>query len=136
MLDGYVYLKHAFADGEHRRRFVGLIVGTMNRLAQAHSHGGEVAYHRAVGCEEYAKSEDRELAEIDEALLAFAHLGSSHDSAGGARIARGATVESRSTVDAPSMSFLAARAHILIGTERICQFIRSVQRCQVDGFGL
>ena len=74
VLDGYVSLKHTFADGGHRRRFRDLIVDTMNRLARAHGRGEEASYPRAVGWEEYSRSEDRELAAIDEALLEFAHL--------------------------------------------------------------
>ena len=76
VLDGYVSLKHAFADGGHRRRFGDLIVGTMNRLARAHGGeaGEETSYPKPVGWEEYARSEDRELAELDEALFEFAHF--------------------------------------------------------------
>lgn len=70
----HVSLKHAFADGEPRRRFRTLIVRIMNRLAQSHGRGEEVAYPRAVGWEEYVWSEDRELAELDEAIFEFAHL--------------------------------------------------------------
>jgi hypothetical protein len=70
----HVSLKHAFVDGEPRRRFRTLIVHIMNRLAQSHGRGGEVAYPRAVGWEEYVWSEDRELAELDEAIFEFAHL--------------------------------------------------------------
>src|SRR4028119_2238376 len=70
----HVSLKHAFVDGEPRRRFRTLIVRIMNRLAQSHGRGGEVAYPRAVGWEEYVWSEDRMLAELDEAIFEFAHL--------------------------------------------------------------
>ena len=70
----HVSLKHAFVDGEPRRRFRTLIVRIMNRLAQSHGRGDEVAYPRAVGWEEYVWSEDRELAELDEAIFEFAHL--------------------------------------------------------------
>ena len=70
----HVSLKHTFSDGEPRRRFRTLIVRIMNRLAQSHGRGREVAYPRAVGWEEYVWSEDRELAELDEAILEFAHL--------------------------------------------------------------
>ena len=69
-----VSLKHTFVDGEPRRRFRTLIVRIMNRLAQSHGRGGEIAYPRAVGWEEYVWSEDRELAELDEAIFEFAHL--------------------------------------------------------------
>ena len=76
VLGGYISLKHTFADGGHRRRFRDLIVDTMNRLARSHGGeaGEETSYPRAVGWEEYSRSEDRELAAIDEALLEFAHL--------------------------------------------------------------
>ena len=70
----HVSLKHTFADGEPRRRFRSLIVRIMNRLAQSHGKGEEAAYPRAVGWEEYVWSEDRELAELDEAIFEFAHL--------------------------------------------------------------
>ncbi len=70
----HVSLKHKFSDGEPRRRFRTLIVRIMNRLAQSHGRGEEVAYPRAVGWEEYVWSEDRELAELDEAIFEFAHL--------------------------------------------------------------
>ena len=69
-----VSLKHTFVDGEPRRRFRTLIVRIMNRLAQSHGRGGEVAYPGAVGWEEYVWSEDRALAELDEAIFEFAHL--------------------------------------------------------------
>ncbi len=76
VLDRHISLKHTFADGGHRHRFRNLIVDTMNRLAR--THGGEAgerpSHPRTVGWEEYAQSEDRELAEIDEAILEFAHL--------------------------------------------------------------
>jgi hypothetical protein len=76
VLDGHVSLKHSFADGDHRQRFRDLIVDTMNGLAR--THGGEAgekaSYPRTVGWEEYARSEDRELAELDEAISEFAHL--------------------------------------------------------------
>lgn len=70
----HVALKHAFADGEPRRRFRTLIVAVMNRLAQAHGRGEDASYPRAVGWEEYVRSEDRRLAELDEAIFEFAHL--------------------------------------------------------------
>ena len=74
MLGGYVSLKHTFANGEHRRRFRDLIVDTMNRLARTHGRGAAASYPTAVGWEEYAQSDDRELAELDEALFEFANL--------------------------------------------------------------
>lgn len=75
MLSGEnVALKHTVADGEPRRRLKTLIVGIMNRLAQSHGKGGKAAYPRSVGWKEYARSEDPELAELDEAVFEFAHL--------------------------------------------------------------
>ena len=67
MLDGYVSLKHAFADDEHQRRFRDLIVDTMNRLARSHGReaGEGVSYQGTVGWEEYVWSDDRELAAVD-----------------------------------------------------------------------
>jgi hypothetical protein len=70
----HVALKHAFTDSEPRRRYRTLIVRIMNRLAQAHGKGEEISYPRAVGWEEYVASEDRELAELDEAIFEFAYL--------------------------------------------------------------
>lgn len=71
---GYVSLKHTFADGEHRRRFRSLIMDTINRLARAHGKRVEKSRQKTVGWEEYARSDDRELAELDEAIFEFAHL--------------------------------------------------------------
>ena len=72
----HVSLKHTLVGYEPRRRLMTLIVGIMNRLARAHGGeaGEEVAYPRAVGWEEYVGSEDRELAELDEAVFELAHL--------------------------------------------------------------
>jgi hypothetical protein len=74
MAGKHVTLKHTFADGEPRRRLKTLIVGITNQLARTHGRGEEAAYPRTVGWEEYAWSEDRELAELDEAVFEFAHL--------------------------------------------------------------
>jgi hypothetical protein len=70
----HVALKHAFADSEPRRRYRTLLVRIMNRLAQAHGKGEEASYPRAVGWEEYVASDDRELAELDDAIFEFAYL--------------------------------------------------------------
>lgn len=70
----HVTLKHTLADSEPRRRLKTLIVGIMNGLARAHGRGEEASYARAVGWEEYVRSEDRELADLDEAVFEFAHL--------------------------------------------------------------
>lgn len=74
VLDGHVSLRHSFEGGEYRRRFRDLIVDTMNGLARAHGRGEKTSYPRTVGWEEYAHSEDGELAELDEAISEFAHL--------------------------------------------------------------
>ena len=71
---GHVALKHTFTDSEPRRRYRTLIVRIMNRLAQTHGKGEEASYPRAVGWEEYVASEDRELAELDEAIFEFSYL--------------------------------------------------------------
>lgn len=68
----YVAFKHRFPEGEPRRRFRTLIVGVMNRLAEA--HGAGEACQRAVGWEEYAASADEEVAALDEAIFEVAHL--------------------------------------------------------------
>jgi hypothetical protein len=70
----HVALKHTFADSEPRRRYRTVIVRIMNRLAQAHGKGEEASYPRAVGWEEYVASDDRELAELDDAIFEFAYL--------------------------------------------------------------
>jgi hypothetical protein len=70
----HVALKHAFTDSEPRRRYRTIIVRIMNRLAQAHGKGEEASYPRAVGWEEYVASDDRELAELDDAVFEFAYL--------------------------------------------------------------
>jgi len=74
LTDRYVALKHAFREGEPRRRFRTLILGIMNRLARVHGKGEEASYPRTIGWEEYAGSEDRHLSELDEAIFEFAHL--------------------------------------------------------------
>jgi hypothetical protein len=70
----HVALKYTFTDSEPRRRYRTVIVRIMNRLAQTHGKGEEASYPRAVGWEEYVASEDRELAELDEAIFEFAYL--------------------------------------------------------------
>ena len=70
----YVAFKHAFADGEPRRRFRTTIVGVMNRLAQIHGKGDAPSYPRAVGWTEYQQTNDERIAELDEAIFELAHL--------------------------------------------------------------
>ena len=80
----HVALKHAFTDSEPRRRYRTLIVRIMNRLAQAHGKGEEASYPRAVGWEEYVASDNRELAELDDAIFEFAYLVASLSAVDGA----------------------------------------------------
>ena len=70
----YVAFKHVFAGGEPRRHFRTLIVAVMNRLAQVHGKGDAPSYPKAVGWEEYQKSNDQRIAELDEAIFELAHL--------------------------------------------------------------
>ena len=70
----YVTFKHAFAGGESRRRFRTTIVGVMNRMAEIHGKGGAASYPRAVGWEEYQRTNDEWIAELDEAIFELAHL--------------------------------------------------------------
>jgi hypothetical protein len=70
----YVTFKHAFAGGEPRRRFRTTIVGVMNRMAQIHGKGDAPSYPRAVGWEEYQRTNDDRIAELDEAIFELAHL--------------------------------------------------------------
>jgi hypothetical protein len=70
----YVTFRHRFAEGEPRRRFRTLIVGVMNRLAEVHGKGEAPSYPREVGWEEYRKTGDEGIAELDEAIFELAHL--------------------------------------------------------------
>jgi hypothetical protein len=70
----YVTFRHRFAEGEPRRRFRTLIVGVMNRLAEVHGKGEAPYYPREVGWEEYRKTGDEGIAELDEAIFELAHL--------------------------------------------------------------
>jgi hypothetical protein len=70
----YVAFRHRFAEGEPRRRFRTLIVGIMNRLAQIHGKGEASSYPREVGWDEYQKTNDERIAELDEAIFELAHL--------------------------------------------------------------
>jgi hypothetical protein len=70
----YVAFRHTFADGESRRRFRATIVGVMNRLARIHGKGDAPSYPRAVGWEEYQRTDDQTIAELDEAIFELAHL--------------------------------------------------------------
>ncbi|HKH77711.1 MAG TPA: hypothetical protein VKA51_12195, partial [Rubrobacteraceae bacterium] len=75
----FVALKYRFSDGEQRRRFRTLIVGTMNRLAKAHGYdddgsAGEARTPGTVGWREYQESNDQEVAALEEAIMEVAHL--------------------------------------------------------------
>ena len=70
----YVTFRHRFTEGEPRRRFRTLIVGVMNRLAEVHGKGEAPSYPREVGWEEYRKTGDEGIAELDEAIFELAHL--------------------------------------------------------------
>jgi hypothetical protein len=70
----YVTFKYRFAEGEPRRRFRTLIVDIMNRLAEVHGKGEESSYPREVGWQEYRKTDDVRIAELDEAIFEVAHL--------------------------------------------------------------
>jgi hypothetical protein len=70
----YVTFKHAFAGGEARRRFRTTIVGVMNRMAEIHGKGEAASYPSAVGWEEYQRTNDDRIAELDEAIFELAHL--------------------------------------------------------------
>jgi hypothetical protein len=75
----FVALKYRFSDGEQRRRFRTLIVGTMNRLAKAHGYDGDGSAREArtpgtVGWREYQESNDQEVASLEEAIMEVAHL--------------------------------------------------------------
>ena len=77
--DGFVALKYRFSEGEPRRRFRTLIVNTMNRLAQAHGSANgtfvnEGPDSRTVGWREYQESNDKEVADFEEAIMEVAHL--------------------------------------------------------------
>jgi hypothetical protein len=63
-----VRVKYTFRDEEPRRRFRTLLVGIMNRLAEAH-----VAPAR-VGWNEYAVTTDATLQALDEAVFEVSHL--------------------------------------------------------------
>ncbi len=75
----FVDLKYRFSEGGPRRRFRTLIVDTMNRLARAHGPASdtladEIPDPKTVGWREYQESDDREVAELEEAIMEVAHL--------------------------------------------------------------
>jgi hypothetical protein len=70
----YVGLKYRFASEEPRQRFRSLIIGVMNRLAAIHGKGGEASYPTPVGWQEYRRTPDARIAELDEGIFEIAHL--------------------------------------------------------------
>jgi hypothetical protein len=70
----YVAFKHRFTEGVPKRRFRTLIVSNMNRLAAVHGKGEESSYPSEVGWQEYRKTDDVKIAELDEAIFELAHL--------------------------------------------------------------
>lgn len=70
--NNYVALKHKFADEEPRRRYRTLITSIMNTLAEIYGQGGKS--REPAGWEEYRKSGDGRLSEMDEAIFEMSHL--------------------------------------------------------------
>lgn len=70
----YVNLKYRYEPGEPRRRFRTLIVGIMNRLAAVHGKIGEPRRPASAGWEDYKRTSDPGIAELDEAIFEVAHL--------------------------------------------------------------
>lgn len=68
----YVELKHEFTDDQPRRRYRKLITSIMNTLAEIYGQGN--ADREPVGWEEYRKSGDGRLSELDEAIFEMSHL--------------------------------------------------------------
>lgn len=68
----YVELKHKFADDQPRRRYRTLITSIMNTLAEIYGQGN--GDREPVGWEEYRKSGDGRLSELDEAIFEMSHL--------------------------------------------------------------
>ena len=68
----YVELKHKFTDDQPRRRYRTLITSIMNTLAEIYGQGNQ--QRDPVGWEEYRKSGDGRLSELDEAIFEMSHL--------------------------------------------------------------
>lgn len=69
----YVAIKYEFAEDEPRSRLRAFVVRTMNVLAE--THGRRVGKEqKPVGWTEYETSNDRKLAEFEEAIYEVAHL--------------------------------------------------------------
>lgn len=68
----YIELKHKFADDQSRRRYRKLITSIMDTLAEIYGQGNQD--RGPVGWEEYRKSGDGRLSELDEAIFEMSHL--------------------------------------------------------------
>ncbi|MGB3635805.1 MAG: putative sensor domain DACNV-containing protein [Rubrobacteraceae bacterium] len=68
----YVQLKHEFTDNESRRRYSAIITSIMNTLAEIYGQGNGV--RDPVGWEDYRKSGDSRLSELDESIFEMSHL--------------------------------------------------------------
>lgn len=68
----YVELKHKFADDPPRRRYRTLITSIMDTLAEIYGQGN--GDRQPVGWDEYRKSGDGRLSELDEAIFEMSHL--------------------------------------------------------------
>ena len=68
----YLNIKYLFREEEPRNRFRTLLIKLMNSLAE--SYGGARRDDRAVGWKEYVASKNDVLAQLDEAVLEYAHF--------------------------------------------------------------
>jgi len=66
-----ICLKYKFQEGEPRARFRTLIVSMMNTLAEL---GGKKGKVKDVSWEEYERTHDRKVTELDEAIFEISHL--------------------------------------------------------------
>lgn len=66
-----IYLKYKFVEGEPRARFRTLIVEMMNTLAEL---GGRGAKGRSMSWEQYEKTHDRKVMQLDEAIFEMSHM--------------------------------------------------------------
>ena len=71
----WLSLRYTFQQGEPRARFRSLIIRLMNRLAElGHHPETEADSNRMVGWEDYVRSNDPEITELDEAIFEMSHL--------------------------------------------------------------
>jgi hypothetical protein len=66
-----IFLKYKFHEGEPRARFRTLIVSMMNTLAELGGKRGKV---KDISWEEYERTHDRKVTELDEAIFEMSHL--------------------------------------------------------------